>query len=105
MSDQIQMRLGNPFFIGIYSLALLAFGAAIGAQWGHSPQVAVWMVVAGAGLMVAHDTVAFAVIFLLSTAWASRANRKREASAAVMQGAVATQRPRRASGAQTQQKE
>jgi hypothetical protein len=89
MSDQIHMRLGNPFLIGIWSLALLGTGAAIGARWGHSPQVAVWIIVASAGLMIAHDTVAFTIIFLLSTSWASRAIREREVSAANTQEATA----------------
>ena len=109
MSDQIHMRLGNPFLIGIWSLALLGVGAAIGARWGHSPQVAVWMVVASAGLVIAHDTVAFSIIFLLSTAWASRASRKREVSAANMQettaNAGAPRTPRSAGRAKARRKD
>lgn len=89
MSGSIHMRLGNPFFIGIWSLALLSIGAAIGARWGHSPQIAVWMIVVGAALMIAHDIVAFTVIFLFSTAWNSRANRKREAERVNLQAPVA----------------
>ena len=80
--SNIHMRLGNPFLIAIYSLALLLIGAAIGAKWGHNPQVALWLVVLGAALMVAHDMLSYSVIFLVSTAWALRASRKREVEAA-----------------------
>lgn len=48
------MELGNPFLIAIYSFSLLSIGAAIGARWGHSPHVAIWMVVLSAGLRLTH---------------------------------------------------
>jgi predicted phosphodiesterase len=92
--NNIRLQLGNPFLIAIYSLALLLIGAAIGARWGCNPHVAVWLVVLGAALMVAHDMLSFSIIFLVSTAWALRASRKREVAAAstppaVMDGSVA----------------
>jgi hypothetical protein len=80
--SNIHMQLGNPFLIAIYSLALLLIGAAIGAKWGHNPHLALWLVVLGAALMVAHDMLSYSVIFLVSTAWALRASRKREVEAA-----------------------
>jgi hypothetical protein len=78
MSSEIHLQLGHPILIVIYSLALLSIGAAIGVRWGHYPHVAIWMVVLGAGLMVAHDMLSFSIIFLVSTAWALRASRVRE---------------------------
>ena len=89
MTSKIHMQLGNPFLIAIYSLALLSIGAAIGAWWGHSPHVAIWMVVLGAGLMVAHDMLSFSIIFLVSTACALRASRERELQKTNEQDAVA----------------
>ena len=86
--SNIHMQLGNPFLIAIYSLALLLIGAAIGAKWGHNPHVALWLVVLGAALMVAHDMLSYSVIFLVSTAWALRASRKREVEAASTSQAV-----------------
>ena len=89
MSTKIYLQLGHPILIVIYSLALLSIGAAIGAQWGHSPRIAIWMVVLGAGLMVAHDMLSFSIIFLVSTAWALRAGREREVQKTNEQDAVA----------------
>ncbi len=89
MSSKIHLQLGHPILIVIYSLALLSIGAAIGARWGHSPHVAIWMVVLGAGLMVAHDMLSFSIIFLVSTAWALRASRERELQKTNEQDAVA----------------
>ena len=34
--SQPTMRLGDPFLIGVYCLAHLALGAAIGAKWAHT---------------------------------------------------------------------
>ena len=70
MGDRIRLTLANPFLVGIHSFALLLTGVAIGARWGHSPRVAMWMIVLGAGLMVAHDMLAYSIFFLVTTAWA-----------------------------------
>lgn len=85
----MHMKLGNPLLIGIYSLALLLIGAAIGARWGHSPHTAVWMAVLGAALMVAHDMLTGAIFFLVSAAWALRSSRQREIQARKLQEHVA----------------
>ena len=86
--SNIYLQLGNPFLVAIYSLALLLIGAAIGARWDCKPHVAVWLVVLGAALMVAQDILSYSIIFFVSTAWASRANRKREVAAASTPQAV-----------------
>lgn len=86
--SNIHMKLGNPFLIAIYSLALLLIGAAIGARWGSNPHVAVWLVVLGAALMVAHDMLSYSIIFFVSTAWALRASRKQEVAEASTPPAV-----------------
>jgi uncharacterized membrane protein YhaH (DUF805 family) len=80
MDNTMRMRLGSPFLIGIYSLALLSIGAAIGARWAHSPHTAAWMVLLGAVLMVVHDVLTGAIMFFVSAAWASRISRQRESS-------------------------
>ena len=109
MTSKIQMQLANPLLLGAYSLALLSLGAGIGARWGHSPRVAVWMVVLGAVLMVARDMLGFSIIFFMSTAWALQATSKRNLPAENEQGAVAksgSQRgPSRAGRVKTQQKD
>lgn len=33
---KVTIRFGNPFFVTIYTGALLMIGWAIGARWGHS---------------------------------------------------------------------
>jgi hypothetical protein len=77
MADEATMRLGNPFLIGVYSLALLAFGAAIGGRWGQTPHYVVLMVVIGALLMVIHDMVTGMLFFWISMAWARKISGRR----------------------------
>jgi fatty acid desaturase len=77
MPDEARMQLGNPFLIGVWSLALLTFGAAIGARWGHTMHNVICMIVIGALLMVIHDLVTGVVIFGMSMAWARRVIRNR----------------------------
>ena len=89
MDNKIHMQLGHPILIAIYSFSLLSIGAAIGARWGHSPHMAIWMAVLGSGLMVAHDMLTCSIIFFVSTAWALRANRMQQALAANPQDTVA----------------
>jgi hypothetical protein len=97
MTNKIEMQLSNPLTLGAYSLALLSIGAGIGAHWGHYPHVAVWMVVLGAVLMVAHDMLGFSIIFYMCTAWALRANSKRDLPATNEQCIVSASRSRRTS--------
>jgi len=92
--SNIRLRLGNPFLIAIYSLALLLIGAAIGARWGCNPHLAAWLVVLGAALMVAHDMLSYSIIFFVSTAWALRASRKREIAASTPQAVMDAESPR-----------
>ena len=88
MDNKIHMQLGHPILIAIYSFSLLSIGAAIGARWGHSPHMAIWMAVLGSGLMVAHDMLTCSIIFFVSTAWALRANRVQQTLAANPHDAV-----------------
>lgn len=77
MADEATMKLGNPILIGVYSLALLAFGAAIGCRWGQTPHYVILMIVIGALLMVIHDLATGILIFRISMAWAQKVSRKR----------------------------
>jgi hypothetical protein len=77
MADEATMRLGNPFLIGVYSLALLTFGAAIGGQWGKNPHTVILMVVIGAVLMVIHDLVTGILFFSISMKWARKISGRR----------------------------
>jgi thiamine pyrophosphate-dependent acetolactate synthase large subunit-like protein len=90
MPDEARMRLGNPFLIGVWSLAMLAFGAAIGARWGHTVRDVICMVVIGALLMVIHDLVTGVLIFGTSMAWARRVIRNRSEVAVGIDVATAT---------------
>jgi membrane protein YdbS with pleckstrin-like domain len=56
MSEDIRISLGHPVLIFIYSLALLLIGCGIGMHWYQSRGSAIWIAVAGAALMVVHDT-------------------------------------------------
>jgi membrane protein YdbS with pleckstrin-like domain len=55
MSENVQISLGHPVLIFIYSLALLLIGCAIGMHWYQSRASAIWIAVAAASLMVVHD--------------------------------------------------
>jgi hypothetical protein len=66
------MRLGDPFLIGVSSLALLALGAAIGANCAFAPHEVVLFVIIGALLMIVHDMVTGVVIFAFCMTWANR---------------------------------
>jgi hypothetical protein len=50
----LEMRLGKPILIFLYSLALLLFGWAIGIHWHTIPAVAVGLALSEAALMVLH---------------------------------------------------
>jgi len=55
MSENIRISLGHPILIFVYSLAILLGGCAIGMHWYQSRATAIWVAVAAAALMVAHD--------------------------------------------------
>ncbi len=65
---QMNVRLGNPAVVFIYSLSLLLLGCAIGIHWKNSPGMAIWISICGALLMVIHDLLeGFAWIGILGT--------------------------------------
>lgn len=72
----------------MYNSVLLLIGVAIGAHC-RSPHVAIWMAALGTGLMVAHDMLFYSIVFVVTTAWALRASRKREVSEMGRQEAIA----------------
>jgi len=56
----VTIRFANPFYLSLFSAALLLTGWAIGAKWGHSATagcVLVWAIVA----LLVHD-IAMAVV-------------------------------------------
>lgn len=53
----MHVRLGNPFLIFVYSVAILLLGCAIGLHWKATPAMALCLAVIGALLMVIHDLV------------------------------------------------
>lgn len=66
---EMQMRLGDPLLIFIYSMSLLLFGCAIGIFWHATPSVTNGLAIAGAALMVLHDTLTSLIWFGIATVW------------------------------------
>jgi hypothetical protein len=69
-SMKMQVTLGNPFLIAIYSAALLLIGCAVGIHWAHTPATARCLAIAGGSLMAVHDTATGLVWFWLTARWA-----------------------------------
>jgi len=65
----MKMTLANPVPIFLYSLVLLLFGLAIGIHWSKSPDIAVWIALSGALLMVIHDLLEGFVWFGVTAKW------------------------------------
>lgn len=61
---KVTVRFGNPFFILLYSAALLAIGWTIGTRWGHSLPASLTLLFAIL-LLLLHDA---AIAVLLATA-------------------------------------
>jgi hypothetical protein len=64
---KMQVTMGHPILIFIYSSALLLFGCAVGILWAKVPSVAVKIAILGAVLMVIHD--ALMALLSLWIAW------------------------------------
>ncbi len=74
---KMNVTLGNPFLIAIYSAALLLIGCAIG-RWAHTPATALWLAIAGGVLMAVHDTVTGVLWFWLAARWVHSAIERRK---------------------------
>jgi hypothetical protein len=66
---RMQVTLGHPILIAIYSAALLLIGCAVGVHWYHALPTAFWLCVAGGIFMAAHDLVTGFVWFWLTARW------------------------------------
>lgn len=66
---KMNVTLGNPLLIAIYSAALLLIGCAIG-RWAHTSATALWLAIAGGVLMAIHDTATGLIWFWLTARWA-----------------------------------
>jgi hypothetical protein len=71
----MDMQLANPLPIFIYSLSLLLLGYAIGIYWHAAPSVAVGLAIAGASLMVLHDTLTSLLWFWIAARWSKHIGR------------------------------
>jgi hypothetical protein len=69
---KMEMRLANPILIFIYSLSLLLLGSAVGIFWHAAPSVAVGLAIAGASLMILHDTLTSLIWFWIAAEWSRR---------------------------------
>jgi hypothetical protein len=72
---KMEMQLANPLLIFIYSLSLLLVGCAGGIYWHAAPSVAVGLAIAGASLMVLHDTLTSLIWFWIAAKWSQRTAR------------------------------
>ena len=69
------MQLANPLLIFIYSLSLFLLGCAVGIYWHSAPPVAVGLAIAGASLMVLHDTLTSLIWFWIAAMWSRKTAR------------------------------
>jgi hypothetical protein len=67
---KMNVTLGNPFLIAIYSASLLLIGCAVGMHWAHTPATALWISLAGGLLMAVHDSATAILWFWLTARWA-----------------------------------
>jgi hypothetical protein len=72
---KMHLTLGNPLLIFIYSLSLLLLGCAIGIYWHSAPSIAVGLTIAGASLMVLHDTLTSVIWFWIAAKWSQQTAR------------------------------
>jgi hypothetical protein len=72
---KMEMQLANPLLIFIYSLSLLLVGCAGGIYSHAAPSVAVGLAIAGASLMVLHDTLTSLIWFCIAAKWSQRTAR------------------------------
>jgi hypothetical protein len=66
---KMQMTLGHPVLILLYSLALLLLGCAIGIHWHNSLWGASKVALLGAALMLVHDWAMAIVLFRIAALW------------------------------------
>jgi hypothetical protein len=66
---KMQVTLGHPILIIIYSTALLLTGCGVGIHWNHTLPTALWLCIAGGILMAAHDLATGFVWFWLTAKW------------------------------------
>ncbi len=66
---EMQVTLGHPILIAIYSTALLLFGCAVGVQWNDALPTALWLSAAGGVLMAVHDLATGFVFAWLTSKW------------------------------------
>ncbi len=69
MKMNMQMSLGHPILILLYSLALLLMGCAIGIHWHDSLWGASKVALLGAVLMIIHDWMTAAAMFWIAMRW------------------------------------
>jgi hypothetical protein len=66
---KMQVTLGNPILIAIYSAALLLIGCGVGVHWTRTLPTALWLCIAGGIFMAAHDLATGFVWFWLTALW------------------------------------
>jgi hypothetical protein len=74
---KMQVTLGNPFLIFVYSLSLLLMGDAVGIFWRAEPITAFSIAPLGAAFMVVHDTLSTLIWIWVTARWMQSANIRR----------------------------
>jgi len=69
MKMEMQLQLANPLLTFLYGLSLLLVGCAGGIYWHAAPSIAVSLAIAGASLMVLHDTLTSLIWFWIAAKW------------------------------------
>jgi hypothetical protein len=66
---KMQVTLGHPILIAIYSMALLFIGCGVGVRFSHTLPTALWLCAAGSILVAVHDLATGFVWFWLTAKW------------------------------------
>jgi len=66
---KMQVTLGHPILITLYSTALMLVGCAVGVHWNQTLPTALWLCVAGGTVMAAHDLALGFFWFWLTARW------------------------------------
>ena len=75
MTKEMNVQLGHPVLIFIYSVALLLLGVAIGMHWHQSRSVAIWMAISGAVLMVIYESISGFIWCCFTASWIYKTRR------------------------------
>jgi hypothetical protein len=71
----LEIKLGHPLLISIYSFSLLLVGCAAGSYWHPKPSMAIGIAITGALCMSMHDTLVSIAWIAIAAKWARQTAR------------------------------